>query len=105
MHSGLVKSGEGAECNDVMGMARVTSQSHGYISSTVNLPALPDSKPCPWVIEAYPGQHVNLSLIRLPAAASPQYAYDVTSQEHVIDTCFTIAVVAEAIQEKSIVSP
>ena len=112
-----VESGDDNEC-DVTGMARVRAAQHGYISSDVSLPPLSAFKSCPWVIEAHPGQQISLKLIRLPSAASQQYRtqHDVRAYRGdgggagagggggVTDSCFNIAVVAEATQQKSLVS-
>ena len=113
----LVESGDNNEC-DVTGMARVRAAQHGYISSDVSLPQLSAFKTCPWVIEAHPGQQINLKLIRLPSATSQQYRtqHDVRAYRGdggagaggggggVTESCFNIAVVAEATQQKSLVS-
>ena len=107
-----VESGDDNEC-DVTGMARVRAAHHGYISSDVSLPPLSAFKACPWVIEAHPGQQISLKLIRLPSATSQQYrTHDVRVYRGdggaggggVTENCFNIAVVAEATQQKSLVS-
>ena len=82
---------------------RITSQ-HGYISSLSAQQSNVGSSVCPWVVEASPGQTISVSVYNFGEEANEYEVEDeVGPSVYQFDTCVDVAVIAEAVQQRTLV--
>ena len=105
-----VETGNRAHCHSHQ-VLRVSGSSFGYLASVITEKHNLGSVHCPWVIEAQPGQRINITLINFARTSellaggstgggSQVDGYGGPKQR--LDICFELAVVSDAIDKKTV---